>query len=254
MLSRGSSVVGGHRATLVASGQSVDRDATAARVLRLTRDAKWTRADAIPIKFRTFHPQGMVKIDEHFYVSSVEVHDRAAGKGIGHLFKIDRGGILVEAIPLGEGAMYHPGGLDFDGTHIWVAVAEYRPDSRSIIYRIDPQTMKAERLFTVPDHIGAIVHNLADNTLHGASWGSRRFYRWTLDGKGSASNNPSHYVDYQDCKYAGDGAHALHRCHRDPSAERVALSAWRSGARGPPGGSTRSTRFRFCCGPRAAST
>ena len=32
--------------------------------------------------------------------------------------------------------MYHPGGIDYDGRHIWVPVAEYRPNSRSIIYRV----------------------------------------------------------------------------------------------------------------------
>ena len=35
--------------------------------------------------------------------------------------------------------MYHPGGIDYDGRHIWVSVAEYRPNSRSIVYRIDPE-------------------------------------------------------------------------------------------------------------------
>ena len=36
-------------------------------------------------------------------------------------------------------------------------------------------------MFRFADHIGGIVHNTDDNTLHGVSWGSRRFYRWTLD-------------------------------------------------------------------------
>jgi hypothetical protein len=47
------------------------------------------------------------------------------------------------------------------------------------------------------------------------SWGSRRFYRWTLGRDGQVTNagvpperlrtlNSSYYVDYQDCKYAGD--------------------------------------------------
>jgi hypothetical protein len=43
------------------------------------------------------------------------------------------------------------------------------------------------------------------------SWGSRRFYRWPLDERLRVANpdaaapvlNPSHYVDYQDCKYVG---------------------------------------------------
>ncbi|PYQ93217.1 MAG: hypothetical protein DMF97_20380, partial [Acidobacteria bacterium] len=88
----------------------------------------------------------------------------------------------------------------------------YRPNSRSIIYRIDPVTMKATEVFRFADHIGAIVHNTDDNTLHGVSWGSRRFYRWTLGSDGRVTNahvppevlstaNTSHYLDYQDCKY-----------------------------------------------------
>ena len=97
-----------------------------------------------------------------------------------------------------------------------MAVAEYRPNSRSIVYRVDPETMKATEVFRFADHIGAVVRNTDDNTLHGVSWGSRRFYRWTLGDDGRVTNadvpadslrrlNPSHYVDYQDCKYIPRG-------------------------------------------------
>src|SRR6187455_3465049 len=98
------------------------------RVARLTRTTKWMRVATVPIGFNTFHPQGMVKIGGSFFVSSVEVHDRDAGKGVGHLFKIDAtNGTLVADRTLGEGAIYHPGGMDYDGKDIWVPVAEYRP-------------------------------------------------------------------------------------------------------------------------------
>jgi hypothetical protein len=100
--------------------------------------------------------------------------------------------------------MYHPGGIDYDGRDVWVPVAEYRPDSASIVYRVDPETMTPVEAFRVADHVGAIVHNTDDNSLHGVSWGSRRFYRWTVRGvETSRVSNSSHYVDYQDCKYAG---------------------------------------------------
>ena len=180
------------------------RSIVADRVQTLTRSSSWTLAASVPIAFRTFHPQGMVKIGATLFVSSVEVIDRDAGKGVGHLFKIDMRGQLVADLRLGEGAIYHPGGIDYDGQHVWVPVAEYRPDSRSIVYRVDPATMKAAEAFRVDDHIGAIVHNTDDHTLHGVSWGSRRFYRWTLDGAGRGRTlNTSHYLDYQDCKYVG---------------------------------------------------
>jgi hypothetical protein len=197
------------------------------RVMKLTRDSSWKRVASVPIRFTTHHPQGLVKIGETFFVSSVEItvrtsrlprpvdgHDRDTGQGVGHLFKIDSGGTLLADLRLGEGAIYHPGGIDYDGKNIWVPVAEYRPDSRSIVFRVDPATMKATEMFRFADHIGAIVHNTDDNTLHGVSWGSRRFYRWTLGNDGRVTNaaappealrtlNPSHYLDYQDCKYAG---------------------------------------------------
>lgn len=192
--------------------------------MTLTRDSSWTPAGTIPIKFPTFHPQGMVRIGDIFIVSSVEVtvpthrfakpadgYDRDTGEGVGHLFKIDKSGNLVGEVKVGEGSIYHPGGLDFDGRNVWVPVAEYRPNSRSILYRLDPDTMKLTEVVRVPDHIGALVHDTDSNTLHGVTWGSRRFYRWTLDGNGRVTNagnpvrtiNASHYVDYQDCKYAG---------------------------------------------------
>jgi hypothetical protein len=203
------------------------RSTVAERVMKLTRDSSWTLVGSVPIGFTTHHPQGMVKIGDTLFVSSVEIkvrttrlprpvdgYDRDTGEGVGHLFKIDMAGNLIADLRLGEGTIYHPGGIDYDGTNIWAPVAEYRPNSRSIVYRIDPGTMKPTEMFRFGDHIGAIARNTDENTLHGVSWGSRRFYRWTLDKNGRVTNagvpperlrtlNASHYLDYQDCKYAG---------------------------------------------------
>jgi len=191
-------------AVVVSAVQQDARSIVAERVRSLTRSSHWTLVVSVPVAFRTFHPQGMVKIGESVFVSSVEVIDRDAGKGVGHLFKMDMSGHLAGEIKLGEGAIYHPGGIDYDGRSIWVPVAEYRPDSRSIVYRVDPGTMKAEEVFRVDDHIGAIIHDTGESTLHGVSWGSRRFYRWTERGAVTRrSLNTSHYLDYQDCKYVG---------------------------------------------------
>jgi hypothetical protein len=216
-------------AAVVARAVPVDsRSVLAERVSTLTRDSSWKPAATVPIAFTTHHPQGMVKIGSTLFVSSVEIqvrtkplpqpvdgHDRDAGQGVGHLFKIDMRGHLLADLKLGEGTIYHPGGIDYDGQNIWVPVAEYRPNSRSIVYRVDPGAMKATEVFRFADHIGAIVHDTDDHTLHGISWGSRRFYRWTIGDDGRVTNgdappeklrtlNTSHYVDYQDCKYVGE--------------------------------------------------
>lgn len=199
------------------------------RLKKLTRGVQWRRVAAVPVTFNTFHPQGMVKIGDLLYVSSVDIkkptkpyprardgYDRDTGEGVGHLFKMDMKGNLIGDLVLGEGSMYHPGGIDYDGKSIWVPVAEYRPNSRAVIYRVDPSAMKATEVFRYGDHIGGLVRNTDGKSLHGVSWGSRRFYRWTLGADGVPTNamtppedlrvaNPSGYIDYQDCKYLGRG-------------------------------------------------
>ncbi len=214
---------------LLEGTQTADRARLADLVTSLTRESSWKLVAAVPLAFTAHHPQGLVKIGETLFLSSVEIttptrrlprpvggHDRDTGAGVGHLFKFDRSGRLIADLRLGEGAQYHPGGIDYDGTYIWVPVAEYRPNSRSIVYRVEPGTMTATEMFRTGDHIGAVVHDTDEGTLHGVSWGSRRFYRWSLGGDGRvtgaagaatppATRNPSHYVDYQDCKYVSGG-------------------------------------------------
>lgn len=204
------------------------------------RATAWTPVETIEVKFPTFHPQGMVRIGQDFFVSSVEVtrppafdpsrrdgHDRDAGAGVGHLFKVSPDGALLADLVLGEGDAYHPGGIDYDGQFIWVPVAEYRPDSHALIYRVDPRTMIATLVLRVADHIGAVTHDRQTGMLHGVSWGSRRFYDWRLSPGGKASAprifpNRSSYIDYQDC-------HGL-TGHRMLCS---GLAAYRASAHGP---------------------
>lgn len=194
----------------------------ARRVMTLTRATHWTRVAAIPLRFRTFHPQGMVRIGDEFFVSSVEIrtvpkklaqprdgHPYDAGVGIGHLFKVGADGALLADLTLGEGSIYHPGGIDGDGRSIWVPVAEYRPDSRAIVYRVDPRTMTAVAALRVADHVGGVALDEAGHRLIGLTWGSRRLLTWPIASDGSvgppaaSSANPESYVDYQDCHGAG---------------------------------------------------
>lgn len=220
------------------------------KVMELTRGTKWIPAGELQIDFPTHHPQGMVRIGEDFFVSSVEIikrttryetpqggYDRDTGEGKGHLFKIGKDGKLLAEVELGEGSVYHPGGIDFDGKYIWVPVAEYRPNSQSIIYRVDPATMKAEEVFRFRDHVGGIVHDVEGKALHGVSWGSRRLYKWPLGEDGQITNtdakpeelrvmNPSQYIDFQDCHYAGASrmlCSGLNAYRTNPDAEPFRL-------------------------------
>lgn len=192
-------------------------------IAQLTRGAEWKLVTSPRLDFDTFHPQGFARAGDFIFMSSVEIiertkkyetpkdgMDRDEGRGAGHLFKLDADGKLVGQVKLGDGAIYHPGGIDFDGRWLWVPVAEYRPNSKSIMYRVDPETLEATEVFRFPDHIGGVVFDAESSTLHAVSWGSRRFYTWkvtedltvpdaALDPEKTRTLNPSHYIDYQDC-------------------------------------------------------
>ncbi|WLQ05025.1 DUF6454 family protein [Arthrobacter oryzae] len=207
-----------------AAPQSSDSDRRAADTAladsfkAVDRSTNWELTGKLKLDFPTFHPQGIAYTEDHIFLSSVEIiertvkypaprdgYDRTAGKGVGHLFVMDKAGNLQKDIILGEGDMYHPGGLDFDGENVWVSVAQYRPNSSSIIYRVDAATLEAHKQFEAPDHFGGIVMDRQTGHLVGNTWGSRRFAEWNLSGKQlSTWQNPNHFIDYQDCQYVAD--------------------------------------------------
>jgi hypothetical protein len=184
-----------------------------------TRSTAWTQVERIPLRFPTYHPQGFALVGDLIFLSSVEVteapvkypqpvdgYDRSPGKGIGHLFVLDRQGNLKKDIRLGEGTAYHPGGIDYDGQNVWVPVAEYRPNSRAIVYTVDPKTYRVTERFRVKDHVGGVARDRTTGKVHGVSWGSRTLYEWTATGRQlDVAPNESHILDYQDCDYVGRG-------------------------------------------------
>lgn len=201
----------------------------ASAIRDLNRSTSWTLVDQVPLAFETHHPQGMYKIGDDFVLSTVEIitrttrydtpqdgYDRDAGEGRGWLYKFDAQGELIDEVELGAGDIYHPGGIDFDGSDIWVPVAEYRPDSASIVYRVDAETFEPTEMFRFRDHLGGIVHNVDAGSLHAVTWGSRRFYAFDTEALDAieladavpledATANTAHYIDYQDCQYLGGG-------------------------------------------------
>jgi hypothetical protein len=182
---------------------------------KVTRDTDWRLTSKVKLGFPTYHTEGIAFTPDHIFLSAVQIleptvkyptpkggYDRTAGKGIGHLFVMDKAGHLQKDITLGEGDMYHPGGIDFDGRNVWVPVAQYRPNSSAIIYRVDASTLAVHKQFEVRDHFGGIVMDQRTGHLVGNTWGSRRFAEWNLRGKQLKTwQNPNFFIDYQDCQY-----------------------------------------------------
>lgn len=206
----GSANAATHAATHARSDGDLARDFAA-----VDRNTTWNQVDKLRLGFPTFHTEGLAITPDHLFLSAVQVleptkkyptpvggYDRTPGKGIGHLFVMDRRGHLQKDISFSQGDVYHPGGISFDGTNVWVPVAQYRPNSTAIIYRVNATSLAVTKQFEVKDHIGGIVLDQTTGHLVGNNWGSRRFYDWTLQGKQVRSwDNSSFFTDYQDCQY-----------------------------------------------------
>jgi hypothetical protein len=175
----------------------------------------WTMVRAVPLTFETFHPQGLTRVEDRLFLSSVEVieepkrydmpvggHDRSPGKGVGHLFVLDEDGRLRSHLSLSDGDRYHAGGIDGDGADVWMPLAEYRPDSSSTIYRVDGRSFSVDAAFAVRDHIGAVAPDARTGVVHGLSWASQRLYTWTTQGTQLRCHPwPGQLVECQDCQF-----------------------------------------------------
>lgn len=180
---------------------------------RLTRATEWITVDRIPLDFACHHPQGLDRVGENFFLSSAEIieetvryddpgtgPDRTPGRGVGHLFELTPDGRLLRTWQLGEDTVYHPSGLTYDGEHVWVPTAEYRPNSRSIMYRVDPASGDVTEMFRYDDHLGGVSRYPDTGRLYGITWGGRDILVLTDTGE-LLRRIPvrSHYVDFQDC-------------------------------------------------------
>ena len=183
---------------------------------QLDRHTEWIEVDSKAFDFKTFHPQGLVFVDENIFLSSVEVFTWptknekdifiTSGDGVGHVFIANQSGNLIDDVKISEGSMYHPGGIDFDGELIWIPVCEYRPDGKSFIATFNPRSHKVVKRFNVNDAIGWVVADPDKMLVYGGNWGSRLLYTWDQNGKIiNQWKNPSRFIDYQDCTFIGNG-------------------------------------------------
>jgi hypothetical protein len=195
----------------------------ARKLLPYTSEKQFALVDSIALPFQTFHTQGLTKVGGYYFLTAVDVKrwpekypgpvngmDRDTGEGVGRVFKFDESGKLVAQATIGEKSIYHPGGIDFDGKYIWIPVCEYRPHGASSVYRMDPLTMKTEKMWDVPDALGALVC-VGNEALIGMNWDSEHFYKWAHKGDAqhgwelvSKESNNMLTFKIQDAKYVGD--------------------------------------------------
>ena len=119
----------------------------------------------------------------------------------------------------------HPGGMQSDGTRLWIPLAESRRNGRSMICAFRQKDIEAGRLlkpeleFSFDDHIGAVAVSTERELLLGANWDTQKVYVWNFKGHlqrtltnselrprelGMASAEGRNGLAVQDWKFSGD--------------------------------------------------
>jgi len=86
-------------------------------------------------------------------------------------------------------ALDHPGGLQSDGTRLWIPLAESKRNGRSLIRAFSLKEMEAGRPLKwgveipVEDHIGAVAVLTKRQLLFGANWDTEKVYAWDFTGR-----------------------------------------------------------------------
>lgn len=133
--------------------------------------------DVIRLEGETYHVQGIDVRGSRLFVSSV---DRQEKRGLLFEFHLPSGR-RVRSIEIHRGALYHPGGLMMEGGSLWIAIAEYRPHSQSVIQRRHLKTLSLEASFPISDHIGAVA--VTPDHVIGANWDAHELYVWRRTGQ-----------------------------------------------------------------------
>ena len=192
-------------------------DPVMSKLLSTTDSSEWELVDTLELRFETDHPQGLLRVGyrgDRWFLSSVRFQRTDAGKpdpstvGRGFLIEFERDGDVLEEkgrLELGEGLVYHPGGMASEGTVIYVPVSEYRPDSSCHIYKVDVEKFEVlGEPVQFPDHIGALSIDPERRRIFGMSWASRRIYIWDYEWNLLHMNlNPIENVAYQDIDFRG---------------------------------------------------
>ena len=173
------------------------------------------------LRFKSYQPQGLVKHNELFYLSSLEIikrkgHENVLFKkdsrqdkrahGRAHLFVFDRNGILHKDVHLSMGTLCHPGGMSHDGEHLWVPVSESWQYGHSMMLRVNMKTLNVQRVFTFDDHLAGVVVDKKRERLFTWNWSSESWYVFTLEGRLLHKQpDPIRLFDVQDAKLLPSG-------------------------------------------------
>lgn len=165
---------------------------------------------AFPKEHDSFHPQGLVKLGDHFFMSTVDKKGKVtADKQNGYIYKlhfdesnltwsyIDHTRLSIEA--KGEPQKeFHPGGMDYCEKRkaVIVPLSQYRANSTTTFLALNPETLEAKEILADNDHYGSVI--CTPNKIFATNWHAEMLR--VVDHE-DRSNIGEMENSYQDCKF-----------------------------------------------------
>ena len=190
------------------------------------------QADGERPQFRV-HPQGM-EIDRNtgfLYLTAVEIieeRDKARqywGKGRAHLFECNVEGRTIRAINLKSDNEdeYHPSGMVLIDGMMFIALAQYGPETSATIIKFNVKDWTYEKLFHIQDHVGVVVPNLEEGELFLGTWGSRHYYCTDMNGniKSKRPTPCSDNMEHQDAQLMSGSTDTLDHSKLDTTGPKL---------------------------------
>lgn len=200
-------------------------------ILNLTRTTLFKSIANISLQGTTHEPEGLLRLGADRYILSTGewtsprlTHPNGTtspGSGFAHLMVYTGNGTLIAdaSVSALDAPEYHNGGIDYDGTSIWGVLSPYFPSTSGTVYAADPSTLLPKTILHHSDHLGTLSINPLSKTITALNWGSRIAATFKIPSSCrtqpfvTSVKNPSHFIDYQDCKFLGPWeSHTLMLC------------------------------------------
>jgi len=131
---------------------------------------------SISIGTDIYHAQGLSATENDYFFTGVKTKKSQEA----YLFKMNNKSNSIIRRKITQSNLVHPSGIQYHDGFIWLALAEYKKHSRSLIQKIDPENLTVIFEFGFNDHIGAVACD--DKTIYGANWDTETIYCWDLKG------------------------------------------------------------------------
>jgi Family of unknown function (DUF6454) len=175
----------------------------------------WINVANIDLTFETYHPQGIVKIGDDFFLTATD------GSRAGYIIKFQvksfrEPAALVRQVQLTDPSFtnrIHPGGIDYDAARnrIWCPLAEKFAATSASILTIDPDNLSYDNLGYIRDHLGTTIVDPENKRIRMIDYHTG-MYSFQLTPGGTFPPDihtaekfvlPDEPIEYQDCKHLG---------------------------------------------------